>query len=671
MLGERRQRNTAIFGGIVLLGAAAFALSGKLAFKEPALVYQIGKLGYYRVAYLTVAALAALLLLTGAPAAWLKRTLAPVGKMPVLAPGAILTLGGGSLALQIWPYWPFFVMGAILAGALFWLLRREACQSADRALAWCGRARAFPVLVAAFTAAATFLLSHGVYNGDPHVSDSCARYAHILMLSKGHWSFPPPPDWQWAVSAYMIDDGIRFCSQYQPGILLVGLLSHLLGSDSLVPALLAGGVALLTYLVGRRVYDKPTAALGAVLLALSGNFLFLACSFMEHTPATFFLMAALWLGLRDLERPRWGNAWVLGFCVGFACITRSVTALGWAGPMLAIWWVMRWRRWRWAGLPAAAVALVGWLVPMAFFLYFNAQTTGDATIPGFWATRPDHHSLGFTADNGHTPLLGLVYQWNNIWSLSQWLFFWPATSYLFIVALFLLAKWERRDTVMMVPFVGLAGIHFFYTYQDFDFSPRFLSESIPLLALVTARGILAATDYLRQTAPSPAGRIAWRRTMLAGIVVLFVLALSPVWGQFAREHRDQESGVEALAQLLAPFHMMPDATVFVDDNLYAHRALIDEVECWGGARFLQAPNPEMRAKYVCAHPERRCYLVWEYGEVLRMRPDIGAPGSHTSISYQKVFGLGQSPAYGDWPSDAAQAATAPSPAASAKRVASR
>ena len=65
MLGQRsRQRNTAIFGGIVLLGAAFFAWNGWLEFAAPALVYRIGHLGIYRVAYPTMAVLAGLMAVT-------------------------------------------------------------------------------------------------------------------------------------------------------------------------------------------------------------------------------------------------------------------------------------------------------------------------------------------------------------------------------------------------------------------------------------------------------------------------------------------------------------------------------------------------------------------------------------------------------------------------------
>lgn len=615
----RRQRNTAIFCGLTLMAAAAFGLRGWAAFGPYAVKYWIAKLAHYSVSYATLAALALLMALTAAPARWLERVLAPLGRTPALLPGAVLTLCGAGLVYRLWPLWTFFLGGAIAVGALFWLLRREASLLADRTLTSCTQTRAFPVLVAVFASVATFVLNRVLYEGQPHVIDSWARYAHILMMSQGHWCFPAPLDWQWTVHYGMVNDGVHYASQYQPGILLIGLLGHFLGSLAVLPALLAGGVALLTYLVGRRIYDAPTAALGSLLLALSGNFLYLSASFMEHTPATFFLMMALWLGLRDLERRRWPNALALGFCVGYACITRSLSSLGWAVPLLAVWAVLRWRQWRWQGLPSWTAALAGWAVPVAFFLYFNHQTTGSAFVPGYKAADPVTHSLGFTSANHHTPLLGLTYQWNNLWALSEWLFFWPVTSYLFVVALFLTARWERRDTLLALPFAGLAACYFFYPYQDFGFSPRFLSEAIPLLALLTARGILAAADHLRQHAPGSAPRV-WSRAMLTLLIGLFALAIPAARPKFAKEYYDQHLGVLALGRVLAPFHDIPNATVFLVQQPYAHRAIVDEVQCWGGARFLEESSVELRDEYVRAHPERRCFLLGGGAQAVELKP---------------------------------------------------
>jgi hypothetical protein len=44
------------------------------------------------------------------------------------------------------------------------------------------------------------------------------------------------------------------------------------------------------------------------------------------------------------------------------------------------------------------------------------------------------------------------------------------------------------------------------------------------------------------------------------------------------------------------------------------------VECWGGARFLEAPSIEERDEYVRDHPDRRCFVVDNGDTPVELRP---------------------------------------------------
>ncbi|NQU42490.1 glycosyltransferase family 39 protein [bacterium] len=572
--------------------------------------------GYYPIQWTTLAVLLLASLLVGlAPAA--RRSLSfPGPRWKDLFPSLVLLLG---LTAGVHAFFPDGVLTAVFlaaALALGWGFRRETARAIDCLIAFPMRRGIAPaIILAGLTALGVWLLNGWMIGGKPYVSDSHARLAHALILDRGLWKLPDPPWWEFQLKGGMAVTSRGLCSQYLPGIILLQAAALKLGSLRILPPLWGGGAILMTWLCGNRLYGRRTAFLGSLLLALGGMFLILAASYMDHIPALFFLMTSLWFGLRNLERPGPINGLGAGFALGYAALMRPLTAVGWMAPFLLVYLIIRTRRWR-EEWPAWLAFCIGGAIPAAFLLYFNYQTTGDPFLTGYRVNNVTIHSLGFTQINHHTPYLGLLFQINNFHSMSMWLFFWPVTSYLFIILLFILRP-RLKDAILLLPLGALLSLYFFYPYQDFNFSPRFLSESTGPLALLSARGILETVRFLRnRLAPIPR---LWPRTMAAALVGLFACAVYPAYTRYQHFHIDYKYATTRMTRAVEQLGADPLAIVWID-NVYSYVALPQVVKSWGGAMFLEDPGPEERQTLIDRHPERRHYLIDPFANIIPLSP---------------------------------------------------
>ena len=308
----REKREIWIRAGL-LVGSAALAVAffsrvGHVRFEGNVVVFVWGRLSGYWVKWTTVSALAILLALLCVPSAWVRRGLRSVPGGAATLPVALFLLGEGAAVHSFYPD-AFIVLTACIAiSALLWGFRREIARLVDGAPAGAASLSWTPWAVVVAAGLAARALNAFVFLGHPYVIDSYARLAHAHIWNMGRWFLPCPPNWEDLVRTCMAYDGSRFYSQYLPGGILISFLGLKTGWTPWLHAFFAAGVAAMTYLSGRRICDRGTALLGSALLLISPCFLLLGASFMDHVPTAFFLMTALWLGLRDLARPGPWNA---------------------------------------------------------------------------------------------------------------------------------------------------------------------------------------------------------------------------------------------------------------------------------------------------------------------------------------------------------------------------
>ncbi|MCS7173057.1 MAG: glycosyltransferase family 39 protein [Armatimonadetes bacterium] len=162
-------------------------------------------------------------------------------------------------------------------------------------------------------------------------------------------------------------------------------------------ALGAAGCVVL-YAVGRRLFDLPTALLGAVLLAVHPAAAYLAG--LHLTENLFFplLLLALLQAYRLADYPSAWGAMGLGGLVGLGALTRAVF-LGFL-PFLLLWCALRWgvhtqRSYSLAGLVVTGcmLTLLPWTVRNAVVLqaFVPVQSNGAMV---FWAGNNPHADGG-------------------------------------------------------------------------------------------------------------------------------------------------------------------------------------------------------------------------------------------------------------------------------------
>jgi 4-amino-4-deoxy-L-arabinose transferase-like glycosyltransferase len=108
--------------------------------------------------------------------------------------------------------------------------------------------------------------------------------------------------------------------------IIYGLAMNLLGTSQLagraVTAVFALGTGWLTYFIGRRLFDRQTALLGALLLFSFPLVFRLGAAAMVETPLTFFFTLTVLLTLRLAERPSIGRLLLVGLAIGAGLLSK-------------------------------------------------------------------------------------------------------------------------------------------------------------------------------------------------------------------------------------------------------------------------------------------------------------------------------------------------------------
>lgn len=106
---------------------------------------------------------------------------------------------------------------------------------------------------------------------------------------------------------------------YGTAMSLIGI-SQLAGR--IITVLFALGTGWLTYLIGRRLFDRQTAVVGTLLLFSFPLVFRLGAAAMVETPLTFFFTLTVWLTLRLAERPSIGRLLLVGLAVGAGLLSK-------------------------------------------------------------------------------------------------------------------------------------------------------------------------------------------------------------------------------------------------------------------------------------------------------------------------------------------------------------
>ena len=351
------------------------------------------------------------------------------------------------------------------------------------------------VFIAPFLA--TLLLSHFVFDRIPHVQDSIAQLFQAKIFASGNLYATSHPLKEFFDYTHIINNG-KWYSQYPPGHALFLMIGVLLGVPWIINPLLGALSVLLIFFLGKEICDEKTGQLAAILTILSPFFLFMSSEFMAHSSAMFTITLFALFFVKTIKYQKYLYAFVTGMALGLCAMTRPYTAFALSIPFLFYGIILSIKKSK-KYLPLfTAIISLTFLFLVLLFLY-NQITNGHPFKFGYTVLYGENHGLGFgkaTWGPPHTISRGITNFWNSIKALNLHLFGWPYVSSLPILALFISKKMRRWDYIIFLSFVCLAMAHIFYWYHDLCFGPRFLYESLPFLAILSARGLFTIPDTI-------------------------------------------------------------------------------------------------------------------------------------------------------------------------------
>ncbi|MBS1788228.1 MAG: glycosyltransferase family 39 protein [Acidobacteria bacterium] len=402
-----------------------------------------------------------------------------------------------------------------------------------------GRVDRFAVTAAVGATVLAVLLSVFSYQRHPHLGDEIAYLYQARYLATGQLTMPTPA----ALEAFDLDlfdhDATRWWCSPPVGWPLVLAIGVLLKADWLVNPVLAGVCVWLAFVLVKELYDRRTARLTALLLALSPWHVLIGMSYMTHTASLAFgllaALAAVWA--RKNESLLWALA--SGAATGMVGMIRplegTVVAAVIGVPLGLSFLGMGGKRVKFASLLAWAF---GCGVIGAGILYYNFALTGSPTkFPIMvWADKymgVNSNAMGFGPDRGngwpidpypgHSPLEGVINSNLNITAINTELFGWSIGS-LILIALFCVSlKLRSGDWLMAALIAGIFTAHFFYWFSGGpDFAARYWYLMIVPCVVLSVRGLQVLIHRLTHETRQPH---LHRTRVLVGVFALSMMAL--------------------------------------------------------------------------------------------------------------------------------------------------
>jgi 4-amino-4-deoxy-L-arabinose transferase-like glycosyltransferase len=502
------------------------------------------------------------------------------------------------------------------------------------------------LLLAVGTVLLAIWVSVNIFDRLPHVEDEVAFVFQARTFAEGEIVAEPPERPEFFRIPFVIVRGDMWFGKYPPGYPLVLAAGVLAGVPWLVNPLLGGVAVLLVFVVGRRLYDAPTALGAAALLAISPFLMLQAGSMMSHVAALVWTLLAL-LAFEAVVRR--GAAWPAvgcGAALGMLALTRSLTAAG-IGLPIGIWllaMIVRDRR----NLRLAGCVAGGALPFVIALLAYNWYTTGSPFQTGYelwWDWDRIGFGEGISRDRNYTLYEAWDNMKSNVGDLSMYLYGWPArlsvvpAVFAAALAVYRAVVWWRRprrrrgavernanlwDLFLAGTVASLICVHLIYWTDGQMYGPRYYFEIIGALALLTSRGLIqAATVLSERIGRAGLSRATAQATALSAILVVVTLLSLHNARNFSQARFDEFRDWYGINR---------DGLETVDDAGITHAIVFVKVETWSeyAPFFLEsAPaldgdiiyaidrGPAANRRLLADYPGREAY-VFEGGRIVRV-----------------------------------------------------
>ena len=343
--------------------------------------------------------------------------------------------------------------------------------------------RLVPV-VAVVAVGASLALRHLLLQAQPIADDELTYRFIAKTLLEGRVVNPLPLPREFLENQFAVINERGWFGKYPIGHPLLLAAGMAFGIETLIVPLLAGAGVLLTFGVGRELFGERRAALGALLLLFSPQYLATHATQMSQTSS----MVCMLLGMLALLRLRGGGAlgWALlgGCALGFGVLVRPLPGLLFVGVAGLSYLLDRPRpplvgalhvRARELLLAGAAMALFA-----ALLLHINELQAGAPTRTAYH----EYHAGGLGV-GGITVAGRLSSLADALLRQSFWLIGWPLAMLLVLFAR------PRRGAWLLWGMIAAE-----YTYRLIvpktvvaTTGPIYVMEAVPLFALAVADGM--------------------------------------------------------------------------------------------------------------------------------------------------------------------------------------
>ena len=235
------------------------------------------------------------------------------------------------------------------------------------------RLRRFGPLVAAVLSLGVVWLVWDIRDSAAIEHDQASYLLQAEIFASGRWTAPSPP-----IPAFFEEPHVQVvpavASKYPPGHALLLALGTLVGLPWLVPLLLSAATGALLFALTARVVSIWAAAFAVAFWCTAPLVLRFQGSYFSETTTAVAILGAWWclLEWRGTRRTPWLLA--VAFAIGWAAITRPLTALAFAVPLgvVVLRDVAREGRWR-----ALAAALAVGIAVLGIIPVWSWRTTGS------------------------------------------------------------------------------------------------------------------------------------------------------------------------------------------------------------------------------------------------------------------------------------------------------
>ena len=537
----------------------------------------------------------------------------------VLLAGALALIAAVNLLLGV-----LAMSDRSISRVVAWADARVTLRPGDAAVrAW---DRYVPVAVAVWVMLAAAVTSYVVLERLPHIDDSVSNLFQAKYFAAGRLFNTAPPD----PAAFRMDltvvDGQKWYGYAFPGwpaVLAIGVIA---GVPWLVNPTIGALTILIAHAWARQRWDRATANIAVLVLAVSSWLIFMSAELMGH-PLTALLTVLVLLAFdRAMARGVGWTGWaaVAGLATGAIMLTRAFDGLLVAAAVPLT--VLLARRVKQGWLPTLVTGLSAAAVAALIFPY-NQAVTGRPDYPPHeaWADGrygPGIDVIGFGPGvgilnwpnldplPGHGPADVVLNLNKNLFMANVDLFGWAMGSLLFVWIALGIGRWQRRDH----PILGLIAV-FILGYSAFWFSggpdlgPRYWYPLVVPLAVVTTRGVHMLAAVL-----SARGRLTYGGARLGVLVLVASLGAAVTvlpWRAATKHYRYRGIGSEV--RTLAASRGFEHALVFLRTDTRAdyQSAFVLNPRTFDepGTIYALDAGPEARAAVVRRFADRPVWVI--------------------------------------------------------------